>query len=122
MSEALDACGAPVVASFVLAGGVLTGKYDRDPGTGRAAGGSQDPRAVEVARQLGDLARELDTTSAALAIVFALANPAVGSVLFGSTTDEQVRQNAAALALAEQLDDEQIAALRAIGYGDTAVR
>jgi aryl-alcohol dehydrogenase-like predicted oxidoreductase len=122
MREALDACGAPVVASFVLAGGVLTGKYDRDATTGRAAGTPPDPRAMAVARQLGDLARELDTTSAALAIVFALANPAVGSVLFGSTTDEQVRQNAAALALAERLDDEQLAALQAIGYRDTEVR
>ena len=31
MLAALDACGAGVVASFVLAGGVLTGKYDQRP-------------------------------------------------------------------------------------------
>ena len=30
MLAALEACGAPVVASFVLAGGVLTGKYDKE--------------------------------------------------------------------------------------------
>src|SRR5262245_54091301 len=38
MIDALTRCGAPVVASFVLAGGVLTGKYDDDPAAGRAAG------------------------------------------------------------------------------------
>ena len=30
MTRALDACTAPVVASFVLAGGVLSGKYDTE--------------------------------------------------------------------------------------------
>jgi len=120
MRGALDACGAPVVASFVLAGGVLTGKYDHDPNAGREAGRLQDPavvRAAAIARQLGELARELDTTPAALAIVFALTNPAVASVLFGSTSDEQVRQNAAALSLADGVDDAQLAALTAIGSG-----
>ena len=45
MMRALDASGASVVASFVLAGGVLTGKYDNDPNAGRAAGSLQDPRS-----------------------------------------------------------------------------
>ncbi len=40
MRTALEACGAPVVASYVLAGGVLSGKYDArprgGPGRGRA--------------------------------------------------------------------------------------
>ena len=41
MQAALAACGAPVVASYVLAGGVLTGKYDADPAAGP---GGRHPR------------------------------------------------------------------------------
>jgi aryl-alcohol dehydrogenase-like predicted oxidoreductase len=118
MLAALDACGAGVVASFVLAGGVLTGKYDHDPNTGRAAGQLGDPRVAAtatVARQLADLARELDTTPAALAIAFTLANPKVSSVLFGATRPEQVRQNVGALTVANRLDSAHRAALRGLG-------
>src|SRR5207342_2908157 len=97
MVRALDACGAPVVASFVLAGGVLTGKYDRDPNTGRAGGRAHEERVMHAGRQLADLAREVGASAAALAIAFALANPNVASVLFGATSPEQLRQNAAAL-------------------------
>ena len=117
MLAALDACGAGVVASFVLAGGVLTGKYDRDPNAGRAAGSLEHPRVAPVvaaARKLAELARELDTTPSALAIAFTLANPVVASVLFGSTSPEQVQQNAAALEVAGRLDDEHLERLRAI--------
>ena len=123
MRDALDACGASVVASFVLAGGVLTGKYERDPNAGRAAGRLRDPAvaaAAEAGRQLAELANRLDTTPAALAIAFALINPAVASVLFGATTAEQVRQNVAALALADRLDDTQMAELEAIGSSPIA--
>jgi aryl-alcohol dehydrogenase-like predicted oxidoreductase len=125
MIAALDACGAAVVASFVLAGGVLTGKYDHDPTTGRAAGSLEHPRVAAAAaagRQLAQLARELDTTPAALAIAFTLANPAVGSVLFGSTRPEQVRENTAALGVASRLDAEHLARLRSVGGGDEANR
>ena len=118
MHRALNACGAGVVASFVLAGGVLTGKYDHDPNAGRAAGSLDDPlvaRTAAAGRQLAELAHELDTTPAALAIAFTLANPVVASVLFGATTPEQVRQNAEALAVAGRLRDDDLARLGAIG-------
>ena len=64
--------------------------------------------------ELAELAGELDTTPSALAIVFTLANPVVASVLFGSTSPEQVQQNAAALEVAGRLDDAQLERLRAI--------
>ena len=118
MMRARDASGASVVASFVLAGGVLTGKYDNAPNAGRAAGSLQDPRierAAQAGRQLAELARTLDTTPAALAIAFTLANPAVATVLFGATSPEQLKQNVAALDVAARLDDAQLRALRAIG-------
>ncbi len=51
MAAALEASGAGVVASFVMAGGVLTGKYDAGE-TGRAAGELDDPRFA-AARERG---------------------------------------------------------------------
>ncbi|HUA07619.1 MAG TPA: aldo/keto reductase [Solirubrobacteraceae bacterium] len=100
-TAALEASGAGVVASFVMAGGVLTGKYDAGE-TGRAAAEIDDPRyaaARDVGARLKELADEVGTTPAALAIAFALSNPAVTSVLFGATFPEQIEHNVAALDL-----------------------
>ena len=105
MGDALSASGAGVVASYVMAGGVLTGKYD-DGGTGRAAGEIDDPRisaARECGKRLRALGEELGTNPAALAIAFALGNPAVASVLFGATAPEQIAENARALALGPEV-------------------
>jgi aryl-alcohol dehydrogenase-like predicted oxidoreductase len=99
MAGALAASGVGVVASFALAGGVLTGKYDQGEG-GRASAELDDPRvsaAREAGRRLRTLAAQRATSPAALAIAFALANPAVASVLFGATSPEQVNENALAL-------------------------
>ncbi|MBV9422841.1 MAG: aldo/keto reductase [Solirubrobacterales bacterium] len=99
MTAALRASGAGVVASSVMAGGILTGKYDAG-GTGRAAGQIDDPRfatAREQGRRLQALASELGATPAALAISFALANPAVTSALIGATSAAQIAEDAGAL-------------------------
>ncbi len=99
MRAALEASGAGVVASFVMAGGVLTGKYDAG-GSGRADAELGTPRfaaAREQGRRLRALAPEIGCSPAALAIAFALANPAVASVLFGATSPEQLADNVAAL-------------------------
>ena len=99
MAGALDASGAGVVASFVMAGGVLTGKYDAGQ-TGRAAAEIEDPRfadARERGQKLRALAAEINASPAALAIAFALANPAVTSVLFGATSPAQIAENVGAL-------------------------
>jgi aryl-alcohol dehydrogenase-like predicted oxidoreductase len=88
MMQAVNASGAGVIASFCLAGGVLTGKYRSSSVPGRAAGTLDDPRvaaAVAAAGELASLAGRLETTPAALALAFPLTNPAVTSVLFGST-------------------------------------
>ena len=100
MTTALEASGAGVVASFVMAGGVLTGKYDTDAARGRAAGQLEDPRyavAREQGRRLRAVAEEVEVSPAALAISFALANPAVASVLFGATSPAQIAENVTAL-------------------------
>jgi aryl-alcohol dehydrogenase-like predicted oxidoreductase len=101
MSQALEATGAGVVASFVMAGGVLTGKYDAGE-TGRSHGELDDPRlmaARDTGRRLRALSEELRVPPAALAIAFALANPVVASVLFGATSPAQIAENVRAPSL-----------------------
>jgi aryl-alcohol dehydrogenase-like predicted oxidoreductase len=116
--EALDRSRASVVASFVLAGGVLSGKY-ADPATpGRMRESLDDPRletSVRAAHALRALAAELDTTPAALAIAFALANERVSSVLFGATTPGQVGEDVAAADLVARLPEAALGRLRALG-------
>jgi aryl-alcohol dehydrogenase-like predicted oxidoreductase len=118
MTAALAACGAPVVASYVLAGGVLTGKYADPSAAGRAKGTLDDPRvalAAGAAMQLAQLARSIDASPAALAIAFVLANPSVATALIGATSPAQLRQNLAAVDLVGTLDDAQLNDLRKVG-------
>jgi aryl-alcohol dehydrogenase-like predicted oxidoreductase len=143
MTEALRASGAGVVASFCLAGGVLTGKYQpaanppaghQPSGSGRQAGRAQGPpgevtagraastlgeprvaAAQAAAAELAELAVDLRTTATALALAFALARPDVSSALFGATSAEQVLANCAAVALADRLTQADLARLRLIG-------
>jgi L-glyceraldehyde 3-phosphate reductase len=118
MAQVLGASGAGLIASFSLAGGVLSGKYLAGPAGGRAAGTLDDPRvapAVAAARDLARLAARLDTTPAALALAFPFTNPALASVLFGATSPEQVRANCAAASLFDHLGPGDLAELWRIG-------
>jgi aryl-alcohol dehydrogenase-like predicted oxidoreductase len=121
MVEALGAAGASVVSSFTLDGGALTGKYARPGAKGRLSSGAEDERhaaAFRASEELASLAGELGTHSAPLAIAFALLNPLVASVLFGSTTPGQLSDNFKAVELAATLDPQAIAQLRRIGAED----
>ena len=112
MGEALAATGAGVVASYSLLGGVLTGKYDSG-GSGRAADQLDDPDlapALAVGRELRALAAEAGESPAALAMAFALGNPAVVSVLFGATSPAQIEENLTALEMDPRLV-ERVAAI-----------
>ena len=103
-----------------LAGGLLTGKYDEDPGAGRAAGMIGQPQwapAVAAGRDLAALARDIGVAPASLAMAFALLDPSVTTVLFGATRPEQIRANLGALALAERLTPGERDRLAAIGVG-----
>ena len=118
MTDALALCGAQVIASYVLAGGILSGKYAAPGAGGRMAGELDAPRseaALRAAEELRALADELGTTPAVLAMAFALANPGVATVLFGATRPEQIRENVAAGEVAAALTESQLARLRAIG-------
>jgi aryl-alcohol dehydrogenase-like predicted oxidoreductase len=109
-----------VVASYALAGGVLTGKYARDPAAGRAAGQLEQPRyaaGVAAGRELAAFATELGRDPAQLAMAFALLNPLVTTLLFGATGPEQVTNNVAAVAVAAELTPSERARLRSIGAG-----
>jgi L-glyceraldehyde 3-phosphate reductase len=130
VAEALAVSGASVVASAVMAGGALSGKYGAGEsggaaaeapgrgGAGRLASQRDDP-ALAAAFAAGDdlraLAAELDTTPASLSIAFALAHLLVATVLFGATSPAQIAENVVALDLLERLDGEGFARLRAIG-------
>jgi L-glyceraldehyde 3-phosphate reductase len=115
---AIEAARVSIVASATLTGGALSGKY-RDPtARGRLTDQLDDPRlgaALAAAAPLADLAERLETTPAALAYAFALADSSVASVLFGATQPEQIAQNVAAVELVERLEPDDLAELRAIG-------
>lgn len=117
MSTALDAAGARVVASAVLANGALTGKYSAGDANGRLAESLDDPRrqkALDIGIRLSALADRWQTTASRLAIAFGLANQQVASVLFGATTPQQVVENVAALELLDRLTGAELAELRAL--------
>jgi len=116
MVAALDEAGAGVVASYVLAGGALSGKYAGSSAGGRLANRRADEgrqTAFRAGERLTAVADELGTTPARLAIVFALANERVASVLFGATSPEQVADDVGALELLGRLTEDDLARLHA---------
>jgi aryl-alcohol dehydrogenase-like predicted oxidoreductase len=118
MERAAASRGIAIVASYTLAGGVLTGKYAADPAAGRATGQLGQPRYASGAAagvELAALAAGLGCEPAQLAMAFALLNPSVTTVLFGATTPAQVASNVGSLAVAAALLPADIARLRAIG-------
>ena len=107
-----------IVASYTLAGGILTGKYDQDPEAGHRAGTLGQPRfapAVEAGRKLAALARDIGREPAHLAMAYALLNPSVTTVLFGATRPEQVTASLGAPEVADQLTLEERDRLAAVG-------
>ncbi|MEP7202327.1 MAG: aldo/keto reductase [Ilumatobacteraceae bacterium] len=97
-----------LVASYVLAGGTLTGKYLQ----GQSGRADDDTTDVVVAGKrraaaLVELAREWDVSPASLAFSFVLSHPRLASVLFGATSPEQIRENVASLEAFNSLADDQ---------------
>jgi L-glyceraldehyde 3-phosphate reductase len=107
MRRAFDR-GIGLVASYVLAGGTLTGKYDRG-GSGRARH-DESPvitRGKQLAVRVVALAEAWDVPPAHVAFAYAFAHPHLASILFGASTPEQVRENVAAWDTYRHLDDAQ---------------
>ena len=104
-----------LVASYVLAGGTLTGKYLE--GQSGRADADESPAVVagkQSAAAVIELAREWNVSPANLAFSFALSHPRLASVLFGATSPEQLRENVASLQVFASLDDDQRRRLNAL--------
>ena len=99
-----------------LAGGFLSGKYAEEP----AAASGRAPRQVEgtlrgfdtdrgwrILDAVNALAREKQTTPAAVALAWLLAKPAVTSVIFGARSVEQLDDNLKAADVTLSIDDVQ---------------
>ncbi len=96
-----------------LASGLLTGKYlDGIPDGSRGAlpgyewlqGSLTDAKTNERVRSLKAVADDLGCTTAQLALAWCTKNPRVSTVITGASRPEQVRENMAALEVAERLD------------------
>ncbi|MER2599443.1 MAG: aldo/keto reductase [Caldilineales bacterium] len=109
-----------------LASGLLTGKYnDGIPeGTRVSMSGYEWLRKmfesvegqanIAKARQLAPIAAELGCTQSQLALAWCLKNPHVSTVITGASRPEQVVENMAALAVADQLTPEVMARIEAV--------
>ncbi|RLK58311.1 aldo/keto reductase [Actinokineospora cianjurensis] len=95
-------------ASDVFEGGILAGRKFPERKIGADPGGIRD-RIREAADTVAEVAAAHGVTAAQVAIAFCLLNPAVSNVLFGVSRIEQLEDNLAAIALA----DEHGPALRA---------
>jgi aryl-alcohol dehydrogenase-like predicted oxidoreductase len=91
--------GLGVIAASPLAGGFLSGKYDRSGGTidDRRTTWPYPPvdataghAAIDTLRNIG---QELDATPAQIAIAWLLTRPAVSSVLIGASSIRQLYEN-----------------------------
>jgi aryl-alcohol dehydrogenase-like predicted oxidoreductase len=117
MVAALHRPGVAVVASYVLDGGTLTGKYAVPGAKGRLTGGLDDERSqrgLALAPRLGAIAERLGASPASVAIAFALLNPVVAAVLFGATSPAQLADNVAALDVLARLDATAAAELKGL--------
>jgi voltage-dependent potassium channel beta subunit len=96
-----------------LNNGILSGKYnDGIPKDSRAAMEDMSwikdritPEVIQQVRQLTALARDLDATTAQLAIAWLLNRKEVSSVITGATRLEQLDENLAAAELEDKLTD-----------------
>jgi aryl-alcohol dehydrogenase-like predicted oxidoreductase len=114
-----DAAGLGVLIWSPLAGGFLTGKYTRqDPtgGGGRRAAFSVPPVNLDRGYQAIDMLRQIADAHAVpvahVACAWALAKPAVSSLIVGASNPEHVTGNLAAADLT--LSAEEVAALDAL--------
>lgn len=102
-----------------LAGGLLSGKYDRDgsgPGGARRVAFDFPPvnkdRAFDVVDAMQEIARDKDASVAQIALSWLLHQPVVTSVIVGAKTPEQLAENLAAPDV--KLTDDELARLKAV--------
>jgi L-glyceraldehyde 3-phosphate reductase len=111
--DALEEVGAGCIAFTALAQGLLTGKYLKGiPEGSRAAKpgtidkGMLDDETLERIRGLDALAQERGQSLAQMALVWALRDPRVTSLVIGASSVEQLEENLGALDKADFTADE----------------
>ncbi|BBO90747.1 aldo/keto reductase [Desulfosarcina ovata] len=102
-----------------LAGGLLSGKYDRD---GRGPDGARrvdfdfppvnKDRAFDVVGVMREIARDKVASVAQIALSWLLHQPVVTSVIIGAKTPEQLAENLAAPEVT--LTDDELARLKSV--------
>jgi aryl-alcohol dehydrogenase-like predicted oxidoreductase len=105
-----------------LASGILTGKYnDGIPKGTRASMESMawlqehiTAEKIEKVKLLEIIAKELDVTTAQLAIAWLLRRKEVSSVITGATSLKQLEENIAAQEIVKKLDDELLSRIETI--------
>lgn len=106
-----------------LASGLLTGKYNEGvpPGSRLALKGMEwlreevvTPERVRKVKQLAPVARDLEMSTAQLAIAWCLKNTRVSSVVTGATRVEQVRENLKAAELSDNLTPDAMGRIEKI--------
>lgn len=112
MRRAFDRGPIGLVASYVLAGGTLTGKYRRGE-VGRASDDDSPlmERSKRLAAQVTDLAEQWGVPASHVAFAYAFQHPALASIVFGASSPDQLRENTAAWATFAQLDESQRSAV-----------
>ena len=115
IGAALDRGPIGLVAAHVLAGGTLSGKYLDDPNRPGRAANDDNPlarRGKEIATRLAELGGEWGHADGPPGDRLRPRPPATWrSILFGATSPEQVRNNVAAVATFDALDNDQRAAI-----------
>jgi aryl-alcohol dehydrogenase-like predicted oxidoreductase len=112
MQRAFDRGPIGLVASYVLAGGALTGRY------GRGAASAVNERGMRVSADIAALAEEWVCPPSHIAFAYAFMHPSLASVLFGASTPDQVEQNVDAWATFERLDDTQLAVISELAQNE----
>lgn len=108
-SELCDAQGLTIQASEPFEGGLVFGK--RAGAQSRIIGGNiggVHDRIKESTERFREVAAELDATAAQLAIALPLTNPRTSSVLIGSRTPEQMRDNLGAFELLARVGGDAV--------------
>ena len=121
-----DAIGLGLTTFSPLASGLLTGKYNEGvpadarlnlPGyewlRQRMLGEGSQQRLAKI-KQLGNLAAEMGTNTARLALAWCLANPNVSTVITGASRVEQVVDNMQAIDLLPLVTEEVISKIESI--------
>lgn len=108
-----------LVASYVLAGGTLTGKY-LGSSEGRAAndGSPLMTRGKSLAADVVATADEWDVPPAHVAFAYAFLHPNLASIVFGARSEQQLKTNVLAYESFTNLDGGQRDTVRALAAND----